>query len=373
MVHLRRLSAGRLGLVIASGSCLAAVVLCAALAGLADAASWRIIASPGGGQLNSISCTSRSACTAVGVQGNGLYGPGAVLAERWNGVAWLIQPVAPPAGGQSEWTDVSCGSPRFCVAVGSVVYSPTFTGSFRSIRGTWNGARWSVQVLPRRQIVGGVWCTSRRFCVMTGTPTKRWNGSRWSTMRTANHVPVSLGPISCTSAKSCVAISGGRSERWDGNAWGVMGRLPADVGPQGAYGFSAVSCASRRPCVAIGSQTAGGDAPYTPIVDRWNGARWTHQPGAVPQPYVDNIRALGCSVLAGCTMVGQIAPDGTGDAVPSSTLAVHRSGGKWTVQPTPNVGGDDSLAGISCVAGTCIAVGWAFTAGYEQTLIEQSA
>src|SRR4051794_7901983 len=102
MVHLRCLGAGRLGLVIASGSCFA-VVLCAALAGLADAASWRIIASPGGGQLNSISCTSRSACTAVGVQGNGLYGPGAVLAERWNGVAWLIQPIAPPAGGQSEW------------------------------------------------------------------------------------------------------------------------------------------------------------------------------------------------------------------------------------------------------------------------------
>jgi hypothetical protein len=192
-------------------------------------------------------------------------------------------------------------------------------------------------------------------------------------MPTAKDAAVSLGPGSCTSARSCVAISGGRSEHWDGNAWGVMGTLPVDVGPQGAYGFSAVSCASLRLCVAIGSEIAGGDAPFTPVVDRWNGARWSLQPGAVPQPYQNTIRGLGCSVLAGCMIVGQIAPDGTGDAVPSSTLAVHWSGGRWTVQPTPNVGGDDSLTGVSCVGGTCIAVGWAFTApGHEQTLIEQS-
>jgi hypothetical protein len=82
---------------------------------------------------------------------------------------------------------------------------------------------------------------------------------------------------------------------------------------------------------------------------------------------------VSCSAHTGCTIVGQIAPDGTGDSVPSSTLAVRRSGTRWTVEPTPNLGPDDALTGVSCVARTCIAVGWGFTAsGHEQTLIERS-
>jgi hypothetical protein len=378
---LRHVSTGRLGLVL-SWSCLAVVTILL-LAGPAHAAGWRIVTSPGDGQLNAVSCTSGSACTAVGVQGIYPYGPGTVLAERWNGVVWVVQPIAPPAGGQSEWTDVSCGSPRFCVALGMVVYSSSFTGRFRSIRGMWNGSRWSVRLLPKGtfDLSSEASCTSRRFCLMTafgpphaGRPVRRtqvWNGSRWSTTGAAKHIATS-GPIWCGSARSCVTIDGAVSERWNGHAWSVMGRMPADVGPQGGYGFSAVSCASQRLCVAIGSETAGGDAPSTPIVERWNGARWSTQPAAV-QPYQDEVNGVSCSRLVRCTIVGAIAPAGAGSGVPSRTLAEQWRGVTWTRQPTPDVPPDDSLSGISCVARSCIAVGWAFTGpDSAQTLVEQS-
>jgi hypothetical protein len=341
----------------------------------ADAVGWRLVGSSGDGALKGVSCTSPSACTAVGWEGTGPGGR--VLSERWNGVEWLVQPIAAPTGGQSLWTDVSCGSPRFCVAIGMVVYSPNFSGFFRSIRGIWNGSRWSIQLLPKHTTDIAVSCASRRFCVMTGTPTEQWNGSRWSAMPTAGHVADLLGAISCTSAKSCLAIAGTTSERWNGKTWSVMGQLKDDVGPQGIAGFSAVSCASRRLCVAVGSQSVGGDANSTPLVDRWDGARWLVQP--VAAPYGVGVAGVGCTALLKCTIVGENTPYVVGPPV-SSTFAEGWNGTSWSVEPTPNpqvgqpsaFGQPDTLTEVSCVASTCIAVGFASNAsGQAQTLIEQ--
>ena len=64
-----------------------------------------------------MSCTSASACTAVGnnyVNGNTL-----TLAEHWNGTAWTIQTTPNPSGSTTtELEGVSCTSPSARIAAG---------------------------------------------------------------------------------------------------------------------------------------------------------------------------------------------------------------------------------------------------------------
>lgn len=68
--------------------------------------------------LSSISCSSTSACMAVGDY-NTTSGARFALAERWNGGKWELQSVPRQSGVTGdELRSVSCTSPTFCVAVG---------------------------------------------------------------------------------------------------------------------------------------------------------------------------------------------------------------------------------------------------------------
>jgi hypothetical protein len=67
--------------------------------------------------LNGVSCASASACTAVGDYNNGTTG--VTLAERWTGTTWSIQHTPNPTGASFIlMTGVSCTSASACTAVG---------------------------------------------------------------------------------------------------------------------------------------------------------------------------------------------------------------------------------------------------------------
>jgi hypothetical protein len=113
--------------------------------------SWRFapMATPTGGQvisLNGVSCTSGSACTAVGSYFSQVGGP-LNLAETWNGTAWRVQPTPNRmAQGRNQLNSVSCTSPLACTAVGvdaASDFSPP--GGFVE---TWDGTRWRLQATP---------------------------------------------------------------------------------------------------------------------------------------------------------------------------------------------------------------------------------
>ena len=93
-----------------------------ASAAVAAAAGWSIQATPnpvGGSNsiLNGGSCTSASACTAVGDYNSGTTG--VTLAERWNGSTWSIQTTPNPTGAPvSLLNGVSCASATACTAAG---------------------------------------------------------------------------------------------------------------------------------------------------------------------------------------------------------------------------------------------------------------
>jgi hypothetical protein len=92
--------------------------------------------------MGAVSCTSASACTAVGNTGSGL------LAERWDGTAWTVQSAVTPPGTEGtgdSFSGVSCSSPSACTAVGLLSVN---TGPPSTVAERWDGSAWSVQPTP---------------------------------------------------------------------------------------------------------------------------------------------------------------------------------------------------------------------------------
>lgn len=222
-----------------------------------DGSDWHItpVPNPGGqsvsGQLDAVSCTSASACTAVGGQTLG----GSAIAERWNGSRWSTQQT--PAAAEAL-TGVSCTSARLCTAVG---YDVT-TGNPAVVR--WAGAGWSLSQPAGSAFLGGgfggVSCPTARACTMvgllnpgSGPPAPlvaRWNSGRWS----GREFPFgySLSSVSCPSARQCTAVGdAGVAVEWDGTRW------LQEHTPDNGY-LDGVSCTSVSFCIAVGN--AGGDA-----------------------------------------------------------------------------------------------------------------
>jgi len=240
-------------------------------------------------QLNGVSCTSTTACTAVGLSG----GPGAhvPLAERWDGVGWSIQTIPAPSGAtDTRLNGVSCTSATDCIGVGS------FFGNARTnvpLAERWDGVGWSIQTTPNPtgatdSNLLAVSCTSTTACTAVGsffgrggtylTLAERWNGVGWSIQTTPNHAREEgvLDGVSCPSTTACTAVGtyGPPSatlplaERWDGVGWSIQ----TTPNPTGATDgrLVAVSCTSTTACTAVGSFSRNRDTGLT-LAERWNG------------------------------------------------------------------------------------------------------
>jgi hypothetical protein len=101
--------------------------------------------------LGAVSCVSASACVAVGSY-NDVVLPGdnfETLAERWNGSTWEILPMPLLGAREGIMDDVSCTSQSACMAVGNTdnqQVSPNHTRSWPLVE-RWNGRTWSIQNL----------------------------------------------------------------------------------------------------------------------------------------------------------------------------------------------------------------------------------
>ena len=302
-----------------------------------------------GSSLARVSCTSSTACVAVGdyVERSGTQ---VTLAESWNGSAWTIQTTPNPAGAtSSSLADVSCISSTACTAVGNYVDS---TGSSETLAETWNGATWTIQTTPDPPGDGGdvlaaVSCTSPSACTAVGAAgvnaddqtalAETWNGTTWTTQTTANpdgETDSNLEAVSCASATSCTAVGGEAdfstsvtygmlAEHFDGSAWAVEPTPP----PSGAPGSSllGVSCAATSACVAVGYYN---DNEYpevtgdTPIAESWNGTTWsTELPSTVAGATISGLFGVSCTSSTTCTAVGNSQSSGS-----EAALAENHSG-----------------------------------------------
>ena len=319
-----------------------------------DGVKWRIQHTPspaGGGFLGAASCTSAVACTAVGARTDSFGNPTGTLAERWNGTNWTIQPTPNPAGAPGNALfGVSCTAHTFCMAVGTSFDSSGFPTGLVAER--WDGTRWRIQPVPAPSgapgsFFAGVSCTSPSFCTAVGARTdsagnpvgtlaERWNGTSWSTEPTPNPPPGGvLAAVSCTTPATCTAAgnlnatsnSGTTTlaERWNGTTWTIQPTPVLSAG-QGSF-FSGVACQATA-CTAVGLNLPNSGPRM--LAERWNGTSWQIQPMPTP-PVVPDIDppAVACPTFSTCTAAGGYTTVG-----PKVTLTEQWNGTSNSAQPT---------------------------------------
>jgi len=339
--------------------------------------------------LNGVSCASATTCMAVGVSAE-VSGPNVALAESRSGATWVTEPVPEPAGATSAVLNgVSCTSATACTAVGN--YSDS-SGNTWTLAEAWNGATWVVQPTPNpsattNAVLSGVSCSSSTTCTAVGhysgstmiaTLAETWNGTKWVIHKSPNPAGASvieLLAVSCATGLVCSAVGFSLNssdvdvvlaEGWNGTKW-VIQKTPAPSGTSSAV-LRGVSCISSTACTAVGDGL--GSSSFVTLAEVWNGTKWVvHK---TPDPSVTLIgsflTSVSCASSAACTAVGY-------DNGPSATvtLAEAWNGTKWLIQPTPNPAGAQQsyMNGVSCSSvAACDAVGYANIGSVESALAE---
>ena len=172
----------------------------------------------------SVSCSSATHCVTVGKAAKKPF------VERWNGSEWAIQSAPNPEGAtDANLQSVSCTSESACMAVG---YYQGKSGVPQALSQRWNGSSWATVASPAPSEEGGVLmrsisCLSASSCVAVGrlfypypsitaeeTVVHDWDGAKW-TLRTSINPDTfsSLAGVSCSSTTACTAV--GKA----GSAW----------------------------------------------------------------------------------------------------------------------------------------------------------
>lgn len=272
-----------------------------------------------GDVLSGVSCSSRTNCQTAGAINTGAGDK--ALPEGRSVSGWAYEPFPFIAEATSSFlTGVSCTTASACTAVGGYFNS---SSDELPLAGRWNGAQWVQQSvpLPSGSVsagLGGVSCASARRCVAVGGPSgpfaETWNGVVWTAVSTP--VPHSLNPgelygVSCWSSSDCMAVGDyvndhdhtvALTQRWNGTAW-KFEKVANAAGTAGGN-LLGVSCPSARDCTAVGWYLRNGR--QAPLAEAWNGKRWAIQP--TPKPSASGVRfpqfdGVSC-VKSICTAVG---------------------------------------------------------------------
>ncbi|MHB8264067.1 MAG: Ig domain-containing protein, partial [Acidimicrobiales bacterium] len=194
----------------------------------------------------------------------------------WHGVDWTSD--AMPSSTGYQVIGVSCASPTYCVAVGSVVSS----AGTQPIGYSWNGSAWTSTVL---QGISGaataISCVSTSFCDGVGAlgsstqyypGAASWNGTTWTVQNVLP--PILLTSISCPSSSFCMVVGENLmpslqpiAYSWNGSTWTSTPFSSSSPGET----LEGVSCPSPSFCMAAGSSLPG------PVAYAWNGSTWTRQ------------------------------------------------------------------------------------------------
>ena len=333
--------------------------------------------------LQGVSCPSASACLAVGATGSN---PAAAIAESWNGTSWATTTpsAAPLKVAASSLQAVSCTSATACMAVG---LWDDGGGAQHILAESWNGTGWTVYFVPdppgsQFPSLTGVSCTSATSCEAVGSYfdpetsnntdlAEVWNGQAWAMQPTHaafSKMDFELASVSCASSSSCLAVGHYVSlfgsaahfatwaERWDGASW--SGMFPDVEGT--LSNLTGVSCVTgTTDCTAVGEFQDASGTEFA-MAERWNGSSWSLQfPAGSAIATGMRLSAVSCPAVTACMAVGialvpAISP---GTRV---TVAESWNGSTWTLDNSPNPLGAvlAGLGGVSCPAAlVCTGVG----------------
>ena len=235
-----------------------------------------------------------------------------------------------------------------------------------------SGPALGLRPAPRVEL-HSVSCWSRRGCMALGLLWPRYvnldqtgpyrpisylrTGRSWSAERMPTRSVGSL-QVSCPSSSACFAAGNDNEanrglpllERWNGRRWSIQPTPPSARGADGySVLFSDISCTSANACTVVGIKG------YMPLVERWNGRTWSQQQTA---PHTRGwFTNVSCTSATACVAVGFA---GAG----FSALAERWNGSSWSRVRIPSkgyfaglyaAGGFDDLSCMSATA--CVAVG----------------
>ena len=220
-----------------------------------DGRRWHLVNGPAAGApLDSISCTSARACTAVGAfenevgtaDGNNQQVEFPSTVERWDGSRWSLgSATTSPATNDAGLLGVSCTAQRSCLGVGNAfVPGPNYApgndaGNDQAIAAPGDGTTFSSTPLAfppsvyRAPAVGGtpttvlsaISCATSTWCAAVGRYgatngalgplVAGFNGLTW-TQLALRRGPISLTSVSCPVAGWCMAVGDGIAERLSG-------------------------------------------------------------------------------------------------------------------------------------------------------------
>lgn len=344
-------------------------------------------------ELEGVSCPSTSLCVAVGRAASNTE---AILQSTDGGVTWTNATVPSVYGtldavscptvetcitsglvssdGGATWsataasgivgiTSISCGSVTDCVAIGAVGLAQTPVLAYS----TDEGGSWTVANVPTGLTeFGDVSCTSAADCMATTTNDQSLGlivattdgGATWSL--TPESSP-QWGPyLSCTSASNCVAAEPAPTgstvvmeETTDGWAQWSSTTLPSTI-----VAISGLSCGSATDCTAIATSSTSGSQVFLSTTD--GGSTWTQQSASGAAPGL-NLDVAGISCVSGsCVAVG--SPPGV---LPLDVVSRSTPESSWNLSAQP-AGFSDGLQGVACPTTTnCIAVGGSLIATSE--------
>ena len=287
--------------------------------------------------LTSVSSAGAQWCAAVG-SSISKKAVQRALVEVWDGSSWTMEPTPLPGGPTSTagLESVSCLSATACTAVGAFA-RPGVNAQERPLAEAWNGHDWTIQPTPNPKAengsqLNGLSCTASDACTAGGNYAfadvdqsifaLRWDGSAWKEQEQPN--PAGQGfnedsDIACTSLDACTSVGlwtdgGNRSEplaeSWNGSVWSRR-PVPHPHGNNEA-GLNGVSCVETA-CTAVGdwSTSDGGDLPEYTLAEHWDGFRWTVQTPPNPSgSSLSELSAVSCTSPRACVAVG-LSWDGT--------------------------------------------------------------
>jgi hypothetical protein len=184
-----------------------------------NGSSWTLQPTPtqstAGGQLGSVWCASVTACIATGSTNAG------TLAERLSGTTWTVLPTPNPPGTQGALlSSLSCTSLSACTGVGLAFSAPAGFPP-QTLAERWDGVQWSIQptsLLPGMGELNNfsVACPAQSACVAAGgfendgpgakTLTEQWRGTGTGTAQTA---PAALSPRTYQGIAGCIRAAMG--------------------------------------------------------------------------------------------------------------------------------------------------------------------
>jgi hypothetical protein len=271
-----------------------------------------------------VACPTTTECYIVGAAAKTASSASYPIAYRWTNHTWTSMPLAAPSG-TSGLNSVSCTSATACVAVGYAQTKASTDSAPLAYRLT--GSSWSQLETSRfgvRDELDSVSCVSSTACTAVGYAyyatysfdyVLQLAGSTWTVQTAPNPYTGSyLQGVTCWAPGACYAVGqsngGAIILALQKGTWKLQksSGLSARAGPA----LSAVACLSATNCTAVGYENATTPGLSTLAVQLRSGI-WTRIASIRPGT-TSSFNAIACLVLT-CTAVGYDF-DGSGNQFP---------------------------------------------------------